>query len=328
MNVKLVTITKMAENEIYEKENYLEIMGMAASISRDENDDKFFNEDKAERIKRSKVILAKMHTSVAEHTNYGIFLEGLSKTQTILINNNLGGGAALTERSLRYCKVKDNTIYDKWYNKLSNKGVKNPKEIARYHLSAYDEYTCAYYTVNARQLSVFYHLLKDFIENDNTKSELTDIFKSEAKKLVEKIEEYEDKILLNIKPNIGQKLRLFINMNLPNQKNKYSYIYNSSVTFVTLGQLQRHRKINYYINTNNVFEVKIYVPYELLDESEIKEWIDDVKMNISKFPLAIKVPIVEMGFLSDIDERYHLRKGNEVQTETRDYVLEFTNMMK
>lgn len=319
LQLKIIAETKLGEKQYFSPEDALEIAGAAASLCYDENTNtglaKYLNETKEEKVKRGKTMINVGHGSPLEHYTVSFVLENISKIQSIILNNQKL--YSLTERSFRYTKPsKLNSNYDKWFNIFveNNYTKKVAKENARYMLSLFDKISTAYYTMNIRQINVLLRMLEETIYEAPQALPVFDLYiVNELKELYEVLSIFD----LGINKSRYQKLNLFEYEN--HVQNNYihgnTYGVSSTISAVGLGQIQRHRTINYFAKP---VKFKYYIPKCVSSINMVDDWIKDLQKIF--YPNAICFNIFEEGYVSDFMMKYEIRNTPHVQKEVKSHV--------
>lgn len=319
LTMQIIGGSKIDENFKFEKDSIFEAAGAAASICYDDNANnslsKFLNDTKERKIKRGKSMANVGHGSPIEHTSVSLLFHNISKIQTMILNNQRV--YSLTERSFRYSKPEHQSpLYKEWLDRLTLSGMqrKRAQEIARYMISVFERNSTAYYTMNIRQINVLLRMFEEFVaQNSNSKND----FLKEVCKHISNLYLALKPFDIGLEKNKYQKLKLFEN-EVPEEFVKSGlYLLSSKVSPVALGQLQRHRSLTYKIVFNETDEY--YIP-PIIERLNLKlKWLDDAKT--VNFPNCKLLTIYEYGEVADFMMKYDIRKGPEVQEETRDNVL-------
>lgn len=320
----LIEIGASKLNNAFNFDDAKEFAGRAGSLCYDQEEKKYLLEERETSIKRGNMLIKSKHTSTYEHYNVSFCIHGLSKFMSLLLNNQ--SLYALSERSFRYTKIQDNNKYTKWLNYFTDLElpIGRAKELARYQVSLFDKNISAIYTFNIRQLNHLFYMLKNFkitLDKLIKRNTGTSFFKY-AKKDVESLIQLLDKYDMGITPHPNQHIRFFVKdiSNYPERfekKYQISYI----TTPVTLAQIQRHRKIEYYINLDCFYDdiFRYYLPDEILKTETKEEWIKD--LYTTSFPQGMLIKILEFGDISAFLDRHHERTGKTVQPETKILIM-------
>lgn len=329
LELNIIGQTNICNDIVFDKNSALEVAGSAASICYDEkaNTDmaKYLSEDSEAKIKRGNSMVKVGHGSPLEHFSISFVIKNMSKIQSLLLNNQRV--YSLTERSFRYTRPDDMPfLYKKWLKILEKQNIpkKKAQETARYMISMFDRNSTAYYTMNIRQINVVLRMLEDFLSADDFLYDNEAVFESlvhaEALELYDTLKLFD----MGLQKSRYQKL-LFYKSEYPDDKIfDENYVATSTATPVSIAQLQRHRTISYSFSLNEKKGKMYYIPPFLNKELSI-EWYNDAKSVY--YPNCMLFELKESGTILDFMMKYDLRKGENVQAETRSNVSYIRNKL-
>lgn len=316
------------------------LCGKAARVCYCDNDYSEIDKRPDKGVSRFEGCLKSGHHSVLEHYNVSIVFEGVSKMQTLLLNSSQI--YSTSERSGRYTVMTGNTdeevkLYTKWLA-LFSKVIKdkNPdiaektlitkaQENARYLLSVFTHSSTIYYTTNLRQWNVMlasFREMRDYIDTAKPKTFFWENMRSDLEDLIYEIERNVEIKGANFGSGTYQCMFTAFKEDHPmkgyHPANAYfrdTYIDVYNVTPVALAQLQRHRAIKYYVDTE--FEVKeFYIPPVIRGTAYEKEWLGDLAKLSKYVPQATIFKVIETGFADDFIKKCYHRLCRRVQLET------------
>lgn len=322
VEVKIVGQTNIHGENSFEKNDAYEIAGAAASVCYDQNANsdiaKYLSESAISKQKRGQSMVNVGHGSPLEHFCISFVLKNVSKVQSIIMNNQRV--YSLSERSFRYTMPDEMPVlYTKWFDIFTHIGIpkKKAQENARYMISMFNRNSLGYYTMNIRQINVLLRMLEDFFEDNSFLYDDNSVFEylvyEEALDLYNALKVFD----MKLKKSKYQKLNLYTTSFKADCIFDESYISNSKATPVALAQLQRHRTLSYSFSYNEQKGNEYYIP-SFLNSELTKLWISDAEN--AYYPNCIIFDLKESGNIYDFMMKYDLRKGANVQEETRDNV--------
>jgi hypothetical protein len=294
--------------------------------------------------KRNPKLVAKLinagHHSIFEHWHGAFYLRGIPKILAMVLNNEKL--CATSEKSGRYTIIGgvddlQEDLRRKWFERFvpiiseiypgkcdrASKDVeKLALENARYMVSVFTP-TKMLHTVNARQLNFLRSQFADFYEKN---SESKDHFKSRLAKSMREFVELTNSWNIEGLVNMTDRhLSLFRDVPVKEQFSD-NYSTNYRLSFVGLGELQRHRTLHYNITAGAELGAPLgfFVPYFIRDKPALfEEWQDDLQKIASyDFPQAQLLSVSERGDIEDFRSRCILRLCGRVQPEVMRNVLQ------
>lgn len=335
--MKLTVLSTSTENI---SDNYISEMetfsGKAAGVCYMK--DKYFNSyvsDKDKAKTRFDSVIGTGHHSISDHSFISVLFEDIPKITAMILNSL--GFYNTSEKSGRYTIMNSNgmnkVLYEKWKERftaliskydttLDDKLVeKLAMENARYMLSVFEPSTTMVYTTSLRMWSYIVCWLRDYIETADDTTE----FNKKVKKCVNDL--YLQLLALkcyspSIVDNKNRKLNfLSYQVDYPIAKSeecyKESYTLKYSVSFACLAQLQRHRKLDYFMCFNgNV--TSYYIPELIKHQGKdlTEEWLTDLNSISDTYPNATLVEVVEQGTITNFMLKCDERLCGRTQLET------------
>ena len=325
--------------------------------------DEILKESPIDTLKRAEQTLKSGHHSVFDHQQVNILFTNLPKILAMLINNE--NQYTTSEKSGRYTKMtgtseKEKELYLKWYeiitarmtevygdlknynSRFGKLGIeKLAQENARYMTSVASPTTLEYSTT-VRQLNYLYSWINSFGKEGNEKiikfllpmlKELKEAIEIENKRLY--LESNGEKVLLEPGLHNNEKNRNFsLLVDIEEHENikeqfGYSYTLKYKCSFPALGQMQRHRTIDYTIAIPD--KPQFYVPPIIKENTGLKslesEWNTDLKSIEDIFPQGMMVSVCETGTLPQFIEKGKERACIYAQYETREKYFKLNKRM-
>lgn len=350
-----------------DKDEILYRAGSYASICYSDKGYDDLSNDKDKCIKIANHCIKSGHHSILDHIWITLEITNIPKIIAMKLNNI--GFYNTSEKSARYVDFGDKyPLYSKWKEIfkeliLNSENVKPhikddiklvqklALENARYMLPI-DLPTNMIYSISIRQLAYMYNVLDDLIlkyennlTNENYNNEFDNIVISGLKDLKEAFNEsFKDLIENNTILNITRKgdsimiNKMYFGTYEVNEEESichyddsvvgiYRNIYEGSISM--LGQLQRHRTLDIYIeNSTRTGELKYYVPPIITDMNKTDEYINDLK-NAQYIPLSTIVKFIEIGTINAHEskalDRLCSRSQYEIMENIRDNYLFLNN---
>ena len=232
---------------------------------------------------------------------------------------------------------KEKVAYDYFYNKILNHLMEQAddrevskaelrsmkikaRENARY-VTGLDCKTNMTYKTSLRQLNYIYEWTQKFLnkEDYNSYEELVIKDMAEFRDKLESLEINGEKVINPyLKDPYNRQFNLFGNFEKKPESYRYNYEVYYDASSTAIGQLQRHRKIDYTIdNPDKQAEINYYVPKVIQAiEGMTDEWFDKIG-SLGNIPQARLVTVREAGNYFDIVDKLKERACNYAQEETR-----------
>lgn len=312
------------------------------------------NQEPQKHIDRGNLVAGSGHHSCFGHSHVSIEMTGVPKAFAMIINNEKE--YYTSEKSGRYTVLKDvndtENLYDKWLEIFMKKikeaypdepfmtDIKIKKlaqENARCLNSIFLPATNLIYTTSFRQLNYLCHWFEDEIENPSNYiySKLTDYFRGFVE--FAKNEGLYKASVAN--DNKGRGLGL---VRLGFDKVIYDYAYQTTYkcSFPALADLQRHRSIDYFIDSKSLEEFvsgenrRYFIP-EIIkgDRKLVDEWLLDLaKKSVDDIPQGALITACESGnfdtFMLRAKERLCTCAQRDVMLVVRNKTIEYADELK
>lgn len=323
MEIKIVGITtnKKEDIESISKADLLKFGGYAANICYTQKDwDEITKEEPEKTNKRIIGNLENHHHSVFGHEMISLYITGIPKLIAMLINNEHEYNTS--EKSARYTLMtpseKELKFYHKWITILESEinliypseSYLDEKRIhklaienARYMISVFTP-TKMLYTTSLRQLNYIYSFTQTLLEK-TTNNPLINALKPSLDEFITSLEKTG-----YIEPKLRDyRERCFSFITDDNHYAEQfgrSYSVNYLASFACVGQLERHRSLDYSISLPT--HEHYYVP-PILEENQAftKEWLEDIASLNTLYPQGMLLNVNETGkyenFILKLQER-------------------------
>ena len=327
--------------------------GKIAGICYDEHGYEHILEETDEKtMKRVKRTIENGHHSVYDHIWVSLDIQNIPKLMAMLINNE--HQYTTSEKSLRYTKIGEDYIksitpleleyYNKWmaifedvikeeYGYLYKPGKirKLAQENARYLVTVFIP-TEMVYSTTLRQLNNLASFMEEYIQNfkalDNLSIRLVPIMKKFLKEL-ERLNLLEPRLMTNQK---NRHFSLF-GQDLEKHEDYFSYVYDTNylISFAGLAQGQRHRTINYQMQSLD--DKKFFVPPIIEDKASLKdEWLHDANL-LKAFAIQGELVLVNeearyQDFILKCKERLCTAAQLEIMLQTKATLMKYKEALQ
>ncbi|NLZ47031.1 MAG: FAD-dependent thymidylate synthase, partial [Clostridiales bacterium] len=204
------------------------------------------------------------------------------------------------------------------------------QENARYVLSVFLPATTMSYTTSIRQINYIMDWCEKYVQNAPESNEYEKRLKDEIKLLGESLKSTSLVVseLNDTKSRRFEFLARQTDYKIYNANESFSdsYLIKYDCSLAMLGQAQRHRTIDYFMNFDGNPK-SFYVPKCIVGTSLEKEWLTDLESVKNNTPNATMVQVVETGlfskFLLKCDERLCGRAQLEIMDNCIEVLKEF-----
>ena len=332
----------------FNKEEAIKLSGKIAGVCYDkEGFDHLKNESEQKTNRRIDMTLNNGHHSVYDHIMINFNIQNLPKALAMVLNNE--HQYTTSEKSARYTPVirKENSIitedeeilYHKWLEifkthikeKYGNiysdaKINKLAQENARYLVTVFMP-TQMIYSTTLRQINYISSWMQNYIQNIDKNNPFEKNLSSSMEELLNALEDVhvlENGLMKNEK---HRNISLFGN-NLDQKTEYFGDVYATKYksSFAELAQAQRHRTLNYQMET--LKEKEFFIPPIIQnDEALVQEWLEDMKKIQHIYPQGELVQIYETGtyedFILKCKERLCSAAQLEIMKQTRETLLKY-----
>lgn len=312
------------------------------------------NQEPQKHIDRGNLVAGSGHHSCFGHSHVSIEITGVPKVFAMIINNEKE--YYTSEKSGRYTVLKDvndvENLYDKWLEILMKKikeaypnepfmtDVKVKKlaqENARCLNSIFLPATNLIYTTSFRQLNYLCHWFEMEMDAPSNfiYSRLFDYFKGFVE--FAKNEGLYKTSVAN--DNKGRGLSL-VRPGFDNEIYDYAYQTTYKCSFPALADLQRHRSLDYFIDSKSLEDFisgecrRYFIPEIIKDDRKlVDEWLLDLaKKSVDDIPQGALITICESGnfetFMLRAKERICTCAQRDVMNVVRNKTIDYANALK